>query len=93
GSVQKGRVQVRGGVRRPHSLPAEVRGTRGSGFIHLSSRHFLRRVNRTGILAHSRLGAASRPDRGSGSSSIISASLDPSTLSSWTHEETSVHAR
>ncbi len=32
GSVLEGRVQVRGGVRRPHALPSEVRGTRGGGF-------------------------------------------------------------
>ncbi len=32
GSVLEGRVQVRGGVRRPHTLPSEVRGARGGGF-------------------------------------------------------------
>ncbi len=39
GSVQEGRVQVRGGVRQPHALPSEVRGARGgclsSGFVYL----------------------------------------------------------
>ncbi|KAL0163696.1 hypothetical protein M9458_039449, partial [Cirrhinus mrigala] len=64
-----------------------------SGFIHLPSRHFLRRVNRPGILARSRLGAASHPDHGSGSSSITFGGARPSTLPSWTHEDTSVHAR
>ena len=29
----EGRVQVRGGVRRPHALPSSVRGARGGGFF------------------------------------------------------------
>ncbi len=33
GSVREGRVQVRGGVRRPHALPMRVRGARGGGFV------------------------------------------------------------
>ncbi len=32
GSVLEGRVQVRGGVRRPHGLPSRVRSARGGGF-------------------------------------------------------------
>ncbi len=37
GSVLEGRVQARGGVRRPHALPSEVRGARGSGFSSAAS--------------------------------------------------------
>ncbi len=33
GSVQEGRVQVRGGVRWPHALPSRVRSARGGGFL------------------------------------------------------------
>ncbi len=33
GSVLEGRVQVRGGVRRPHALPSRVRSARGGGFL------------------------------------------------------------
>ncbi len=42
GSVREGRVQVRGGVRRPHALPSCVRGARAaassSGFVLLLAR-------------------------------------------------------
>ncbi len=78
----EGRVQVRGGVRRPHALPSEVRGARGGGFYRrlrppLGPRHFPG-IKRPGILAR-------QPCTG--------AAVAPSTLPSWTHEDTSVHAR
>ncbi len=38
GSVREERVQVRGGVRRPHALPSRVRGARGGGFVLLLAR-------------------------------------------------------
>ncbi|KAL0166218.1 hypothetical protein M9458_038062, partial [Cirrhinus mrigala] len=55
-----------------------------SGFVHLGLRHFLE-IERPGILARSRLTCAVHL--------VTSAVLDPSTLPSWTHEDTSVHAR
>ncbi len=81
GSVREGRVQVRGGVRWPHTLPSRVRGARAaasfSGFVLLLTRGASGGI-RPGILAH-------QPSRGCGPRR--------STLPSWTHEDTSVHAR
>ncbi len=77
GSVREGRVQVRGGVRRPHALPSRVRGARGGGFVLLLARGASRGI-RPGILAR-------QPSHGCGAR--------PSTLPSWTHGDTSVHAR
>ncbi|KAL0149733.1 hypothetical protein M9458_054923, partial [Cirrhinus mrigala] len=51
-SVQKGRVQVRGGVWRPHSLPAER-------LRPLWPWHFLRRVNQPAAVTHLERGAGS----------------------------------
>ncbi len=82
GSVLEGRVQVRGGVRRPHALPSEVRGARGRRLLQrlvlLWARGTSRGLKRPGILAR-------QPCTG--------AAVAPSTLPSWTHEDTSVHAR
>ncbi len=62
--------------------PSEVRGRRGGGFFQrrrlpLGPRHFPG-IKRPGILAR-------QPCTG--------AAVAPSTLPSWTHEDTSVHAR
>ncbi len=79
GSVLEGRVQVRGGVRRPHALPSEVRGAAASSAA--SSSFGPRRFQGLN-------GPASWPV-----SRLTGAALDPSTLPSWTHEDTSMHAR
>ncbi|KAL0182722.1 hypothetical protein M9458_022097, partial [Cirrhinus mrigala] len=76
GSVRKGMVQVRGGVRRPHALPSEVRGARGGGFIHLGLRHFLE-IKRPGILACSRLTAGPAARHFGVARSLNSPFLDP----------------
>ncbi len=96
GSVRERRVQVRGGVRRPHTLPYEVRGARGggfsSGFVYLLA-HGARRdwsARHPGPTAVSRV--RFRLDCGSGGSCFWRHE-NPSTLPSWTHEDTSVHAR
>ncbi len=73
GSVLEGRVQVRGGVRRPHALPSEVRGARGGGFF--SGFVFLRPaalpgIKRPGILAR-------QPSHGCGTRSLNAPFLDP----------------
>ncbi len=81
GSVLEGRVQVRGGVRWPHALPlgSGARGRRR--LLSAASSSFgpaaLPGV-RPGILAR-------QPSRGCGP--------PRPTLPSWTHEDTSVHAR
>ncbi len=98
GSVREGRVQVRGGVRQPHALPSEVRGARGgglsSGFVYLLA-HGARRdwsARHPGLpTAVSRVrfrsGLRVRQAHVSGSTEI------PLQLPSWTHEDTSMHAR
>ncbi len=96
GQCSEGRVQVRGGVRRPHTLPSDVRVTRGGGFssrLRLSWPTALDGTGRPGILARQPYrGCCFRLDRGSGGSRLWPHG-SPSTLPSWTHEDTSVHAR
>ncbi|KAI2646570.1 Interferon-induced very large GTPase 1 [Labeo rohita] len=81
---QKGRVQVRGGVRRPHALPAQRHRPPPP------TRRFWG-ITRPGILARQplRVRSSSGP-AGSGNSSCGAGSLF---TPSWTHEDTSVHAR
>ncbi len=81
GSVLEGRVQVRGGVRRPHALPSRVRSARGGGFF--SGFVLLRATAPPGMIRPGIL--ARQPCTG--------AAAAPSTHPSWTHEDTSVHAR
>ncbi len=69
GSVLEGRVQVRGGVRRPHALPSEVRGARGGGFVFLRPAA-LRGIKRPGILAR-------QPSHECGTRSLNAPFLDP----------------
>ncbi len=97
GSVQGGRVQVRGGVRRPHALPyfrSGARGTAasGSGFILLLPCGAFRdyTARHPGPSAVSRVRSSSGPRV---RQLAPSAASIPSTLPSWTHEDTSVHAR
>ncbi len=85
GSVQDGRVQVRGGVRRPHALPAEVRARGAVAYPAASSTSWptaLDGAGRPGILARRPChGCGSRPHSGSGSSggliSLYTPFLDP----------------
>ncbi len=69
GSVLEGRVQVRGGVRRPHALPSRVRSARGGGFI------LLRPTAPPGIIRPGIL--ARQPCNGCGSCSLNAPFLDP----------------
>ncbi len=92
GSVLEGRVQVRGGVRRLYALPSEVRGARSvgfsSGFVYLLA-HGARRdwsVRHPSPTAISWVQFC--PD-----GSHLWQHGSPSTLLSWTREDTSVHAR
>lgn len=97
GSVHQGRVQARGGVRRPHALPLLGPGREGRRLLlaaaSLSLAAALVGDGRPGILARrpcirvrfpsgSRVRQLTSWWRGS-----------PSTHPSWTHEDTSVHAR
>ncbi len=92
GSVREGRVQVRGGVRRV--LPSLVRGERGRWLPLAASSSFGPRRFR-GLY-----GPASWPVSHIAGAVLIRtagpaalAAWYPSTLPSWTHEDTSVHAR
>ncbi len=97
GSVLEGRVQVRGGVRRPHALPYFRSGARGTaascgGFILLLPCGAFRdyTARHPGPSAVSRVRSSSGPRVRQLEPSAASI---PSTLPSWTHEDTSVHAR
>ncbi len=69
GSVLEGRVQVRGGVRRPHGLPSRVRSARGGGFFLLRPTAPPGTI-RPGILAR-------QPCNGCGTCSLNAPFLDP----------------
>ncbi len=86
GSVPEWRVRVRGGVRRPHALPYEVRGARGGSFFWRLRPPLARGASRVlygpSILARQPYSwCSSRPDCGSGSSggveSLYAPFLDP----------------
>ncbi len=96
GSVQEGRVQVTGGVRRPHALPWRVRGARGGGFVLRLRPPSARGASGDCTARHPGPSAVSRVRSSSGPrvrQLAPSAAPVPSTLPSWTHEDTSVHAR